>query len=452
MYKPWWLVVKALLLGVLLTVMVPAQADNEPTTTSAAMRKEIRLLEKKPATPSIPKSADAMESAIGLLEAQVKAMQVSLSDVMDRISQQQALPTVAREQVTSAQKQIQDLQDKLAAVTRGDQSLAANNLQTQIVKQQLANANLRREIAQSRLEGYQKLLELYSVNRDLLLLRMGGIKTALGLLRDERDTLRQEKVEKEQQAVARMQTEMAEKPKLEVEQLAENQHLTLALSTITDNLSHTNDALEDGKQELQDIRYRYDMAQQQLQLTDVHQYVGDYLLRQRQSLQLRIKDQQENSDLSEQISNARLDQFKYDDDLHQVRTTVAREQMADDMLAQVKGLDDEQKIKTRRSLLEILAQRESLLSKLVETNAKYVVSLTNLALLYQDQCRMVEIHSRQPDLVSHESRLASVAERLAADAGAADFAVGGRSGCDGRVAVASTAGDPPSGPGQGPYR
>ena len=425
MYKPWWLVVKALLLGVLLTVMVPAQAENEAATAPAAspldkasqelaqlqaeqkrlqhrsdqlnaqlqqapdlvtqMRKQIRLLEKKPSSPTIPKSADAMDSAISLLEAQVKAMQLNLSDVMDRISEQQALPTVAREQVTAAQKQIQDLQDKLKTAALADQSVVANNIETQILKQQIANASLRRDTAQASLEGYQKLLELYSVNRDLLLLRMGGIKTALDLLRDERDSLRQEKVEKEQQAVAQMQTELAEKPKVQLAELEENQRLTLALSTITDNLSHANDALADGKQELQDIRYRYDMAQQQLQLTDVHQYVDDYLLRQRQNLQLRIKEQLDSNDLSEKISQARLDQFKYDDELHQVRTTVAREQMADELLAQSKGLDDKQKGDVRSSLLEILAQRESLLSKLVETNAKYVVSLTNLELLRQDQ-------------------------------------------------------------------
>lgn len=424
MYRPWWMGVRVLMMGILLTVMAPVQAQNEAAAADitaqdsqsreladlqaeqarlqqqgndiahqlqqapdlvAQMRKEIGVLENQSQDTRVPKSVDAMESAINLLEAQVKAMQINLSDVMDRISEQQALPTVAREQVTSAQKQIQALQDKLRAASQADQNLPAATTQIQILKQQISNANLRKDIAQNSLEGYQKLLELYTVNRDLLLLRMGGIKTALGLLRNERDSLRQEKVEKEQQAAAKLQTDMAEKPGVVISELEQNQQLTLALATVTDNLSHANDNLADGKQELQDIRYRYDIAEQQLQLTEFYQYVDDYLLRQRQNLQTRIKEQQEAGDYSHVISQARLDQFKYDDQLHQVRTTVAREQMADDLLANTAGLDEAKRSGVRRDLLDVLSQREDLLSKLVEANAKYVVALTNLELLAQDQ-------------------------------------------------------------------
>lgn len=348
------------------------------------MRRQIQALEKQSVNPKIPRTAEAMDAAIELLDAQVKSMQLGLSDVMDRISHQQELPTVARDQVEAAQKQIQAANEQLRVALQADQTVLANRLEVQVLKQQLANGNLRKEISQNSLEGYQKLLEMYTVNRDLLMLRMGALKSALDLLRAERDSLRQKTAEEQQEQVAKLQTELAQKPAPLVTQLEENQRLLTVLSTITDSLASTNDQITHGKQELQDIRYRFDIAQQQLQLTDFHQYVDDYLLRQRQNLQVRIKEQ-DSSDLTGQISQARLDQFKFDDQRHSVRTAEARQRRVDKVLAKMPDLDEATRAQYALDLADIMAQREDTLSKLLEVNAKYVVGLTNLELLNRDQ-------------------------------------------------------------------
>lgn len=349
------------------------------------MRREISRLERQPASPKIPNSYEALESAIELLDAQAKSIQLSLSDVMDRISEQQALPTQASEQVTAAQRQIQDLEAQLRAALQADQTLPANNLQVQVLRQQLANAKLRRDIAGNGLEGYQKLLEMHTVNRDLLLLRLSALKTALELLRTARDSQREKNAETQQEDNDLSQSEWEQKPKPIVTQLEENQRLATLLNTVSDSLVHTNDAIADGKQELQDLRYRFDIAEQQLQLTDFHQYVDDYLLRQRQSLQVRIWEQQDSSDLTEQISQARLDQFKFDDQLHQVRTSAARQRKIELVLKKIPDLDEAGRAQYATEVQDILTQREEVLSRLLEVNAKLVVSLTNLQLLQQDQ-------------------------------------------------------------------
>src|SRR5690606_6988602 len=102
------------------------------------------------------------------------------------------LPTQARDQVVTAQKRINALQDRLRQ--GGDVSPAKPlaSLKNQLLRQELANAVQRRDNAQNRLEGYQKLLEMYTVNRDLLLLRLGVIKSTLEALRTQRDSLRQQ--------------------------------------------------------------------------------------------------------------------------------------------------------------------------------------------------------------------------------------------------------------------
>ncbi|NPU95049.1 MAG: mechanosensitive ion channel [Gammaproteobacteria bacterium] len=364
---------------------INSQLQQAPVLVTQ-MRQEIGRLEKQSGTsPQMPKTTEALESAIELLDAQVKSIQLSLSDVMDRISEQQALPTQASEQVSAAQRQIQGLEAQLRTALQADQTVPSNILQAQVLRQQLANANLRRDIAGNGLDGYQKLLEMHTVNRDLLLLRLSALETALDLLRAERDSLREKNAETQQEDNELSQSEWEQKPKSIVTQLEENQRLANLLNTVSTSLVQTNDAIADGKQELQDLRYRFDIAEQQLQLTDLHQYVDDYLLRQRQSLQVRIREQQDSSDLTVQISQARLDQFKFDDQVHQVRTGAARQRKIESVLKKIPDLDDTSRGQFAAEVQSILSQREEVLSRLLEVNAKLVVSLTNLQLLQQDQ-------------------------------------------------------------------
>lgn len=350
------------------------------------MRREIAALEKMDATPRLPKTLEAMEQAINLLDAQAKSLQVSLNDVMERIGEQQALPTLARDQVASAQKQINDLQDRLREAGDVTPSNPLASLKIQLLKQQLSNASLRRDNAQSRLEGYQKLLELYTVNRDLLMLRMGVITSTLDVLRAERDSLRQDSAEQEQVVADELHSDQSDKHRVVVAELEKNQRLARILYALSDEVTRTNDALAVAKQELQDLRYRFEMAQQQLELTQLHQQVDDYLVRQRQTLQAQIKAQQDADDFSQTISQSRLDQFKYDDQLQQVRTQTNRDQAIAKLVKKKKDpVEPERVDEVSMDLREILAARADLLSKLVEANAKYVVALTNLGLVLDEQ-------------------------------------------------------------------
>lgn len=348
------------------------------------MRKQILAMEHQRTQPQVPKDLEALENTIDLLDGQVKAMQLGLSDVMEKISEQQALPVLAREQVVAAQQQVQELNEQLRVVLLADQAVPANSLQVQVIRQQITNATLRKESVQGSLEGYQKLLELYTVNRDLLLMQMGVVKISLGLLRTERDALRQKTAVTQQAQASQLHAALAEKPKPMVTQIEENQRLLTLLGSITDGLSRTNDQIADGKQEMQDIRYRFDIARQQLELTDFHQYVDDYLLRQRQQLQTSIKEH-DTSDLADRLSQARLDQFRFDDQVNQIRSTVSRERKIQRVLQKMPDLDESTRQQYAADLEELLDQRQETLVALLEVNAKFVVALTNLELLQQDQ-------------------------------------------------------------------
>ncbi len=351
-----------------------------------SMRHQISLLERQGDPAHLPpKSADAVENTISLLEGQARAMQIGLNDVMDKISVQQALPTDARDQVTNAQKQIKDLQDQLRSNVSASQSNPVFNLKNQVLHQQMDNAILRRDVAQSRLEGYQKLLELYTVNRDLLLLQMGAIKSTLEVLRNQRDVLRQESVAAQRKEAEQLHAGIDSRHALVLAELEKNQALAKELYTLTDSLTRANDQLTDAKQELQDIRYRFEIAEQQLQLTQFDQMVDDYLVRQRQTLRVGIVEQKAADKFTSVISQSRLDQFKFDDQLRQVRAEVSRQSVIDKLLRKSEPLDPERSEEVRRNLQEILQSRADLLSKLVEANAKFVVVQTSLQLVDADQ-------------------------------------------------------------------
>lgn len=348
------------------------------------MRREIGVLEKHDAEPRLPSTLNTMEQAINLLEAQAKALQISLNDVMDSIGEQQSLPSLTREQVAAAQKQINDVQGRLRDLGEAA-SKPLDNLKREVLRQQLANATLRRDNAQSRLEGYQKLLEMYTVNRDLLLLRLGVIKSTLQALRTERDSLRQQSVEQQQEEDELLQSELAQKHGLVLAELEKNQRLSRSLNALSDDLTSVNDRLAASKQELQELRYRFEMAQQQLELTQAYQRVDDYLVRQRQTLQTQIREQQDDEDLTQIISRTRLDQFKYDDQLRQVRTQAYHDEYVNQLLEKAVSLDPERETEVRRSLQEVRAARAELLARLVEVSANYVVALTNLDLAMDEQ-------------------------------------------------------------------
>lgn len=348
---------------------------------AAQFRQEIQRLEQSKSKEKLPSNQDSLEGAIDLLDAQAKALQQGLSFVLERIGEQQSLPSKAREDVMAAQKQALELQEKIRQQENSDKNASLKNLQLSLLKQQLANANLRKELAQNRLEGYQKLLDLYTVNRDLLFLRMEMLKSALTLLRQKRDDMRLQTAGEHQDASVELQGAYDEIPEVLKQEQKENQRLKDLLLTRTEDLNATADLLVDGKQELQDIRYRFEVAKQQLELTDSYQFVDDYLLRQRQSLQAKMREQETHSSLQTSVSKARLEQFKFDEELHYVRTETSRSLYIDGVLKKSGSVDPS----VRQDLNNIYQARAELLGKLLQVNADYVVNLTNLELLHGDQ-------------------------------------------------------------------
>lgn len=351
---------------------------------ASQLRQEIRRLEKSSQQAKVPGSQDALEGAISLLDAQAKALQQSLSYVLERIGEQQSLPSKAREEVMAAQKQSQELQDRIKQLESSEKNPSVKNLHMLVLKQQQQNTSLRKELAQNRLEGYQKLLDLYTVNRDLLFLRMGMLKSALELLRQKRDEMRLQTAGEHQDSRIQLQGQYGVVPTILTLELEENKQLTNTLISRTEKLNEITDQLAQGKQDLQDIRYRFEVAKQQLELTEYYQYVDDYLLRQRQLLQVRIREQESNNTIPTSISKARLDQFRFDEQLHYVRTETSRRKLANTKLEGSKSVV-ENKDQVLSDLHDIYERRSDLLTKLVEVNADYVVNLTNLELLYEDQ-------------------------------------------------------------------
>ncbi|RLP54639.1 MAG: hypothetical protein D6160_09525 [Ketobacter sp.] len=350
------------------------------------LRLEIRRLEQGAANGEkpIPDSQTALDKAISLLDNQARALQQSLSFVLENIGDQQALPSKARSDVQEAQRDEQAAKDRLKELESSNKNSSLKTMQVAVVKQQINNAELRKSLAQNRLEGYQRLLELHTVNRDLLLLQLDMIKSALEVLREKRDEMRLNSVDQQKDSLVELSRHYNEVPKVLVNEQKENRKLNQLLVSVTESLTSASDRLADGKQELQEVKYRAELAKQQLELTDFYQYVDDYLLRQRQVLQVKIREHENDEGLSTEISKARLRQFRLDEKLHQVRTETSRKQLIAQQLDESK-IDSKFRQLADSDLYKIYSLRAETLNKLVQVNADYVVGLTNLEILYEDQ-------------------------------------------------------------------
>lgn len=347
------------------------------------LRGEIRRLESGKQQSDIPDSRSALQSAIKVLDGQAKALQLGLSSVLDKVGDLQSLPSKARADVLESQKLIKEAGDEINQLESGKSS-SLKTMQIAVLNQKISNAMLKKSLAQNRLEGYQELLDLYTVNRDLLLLQLDIVKAALETLRSKRDELRQNAADESQDETIQISSHYDVVPEVLGQAQKENRNLAEKLERVTESLTESSDNLADGKQELQEIRYRAEMAKQQLELTGISENVDDYLMRQRQMLQVHIREFEGNDELSDRISKARLDQFKLDEKLHDVRTEASRNRLIRSKLVDHK-LEEAQAEQVQQDLLKLYLAREDILTNLVKVNADYVVSLTNLEILYQDQ-------------------------------------------------------------------
>lgn len=350
---------------------------------SQQIRKQIQVLEASPDETSVPKSLEKLESAIRLLESQAKAMQQSLSDVMKKIAEQQALPAVAQKEVTSAQKKIRSLQEKIEELRQATTGSPVAGLRLEVKNQLLENTVKAKELAQFRLEGYQSLLDLYSVSRDFLILRMDIITSALEALREKRDQLRLAQAGVSAEKTKAKQAPQEQEPKWMAEQRKLNGEYTKQLVALTQKLNRSNDGLVAEQQALQDIQYQFDLAKQQLQLTQYYQNVDDLLFRQRQALQVQIRELESQDGLESEIAAARLQQFLLDERMQAVRTEAARNRTIASLLKKNPVQSSEQS-DIKQSLAALLMERRDILNRLINVQAEHVISLTNQQLSIQE--------------------------------------------------------------------
>ncbi len=360
------------------------EIQGAPELTKA-LRQEVLRTETLTPTLKPPTTQEGLERAIDLQEAQTKALEQSLTSVMEKIGIQRQLPGTARKEVLAAQAALERAQQKANNGVTVDENASLKSLQQSIFEQQTQNAKLQKELAQTRLDGYQRLLDLYTLNRDLLLLKLETTKESLAELRHARDKMRIQNADKQQALEAQVNKNYEREPQLLLKQFEENRKFSNQLLQVTEKLNKVTENLADQKYQLHDLRYRFEVAKQQLELTAFSQYVDEYLFRQRQNLQVRIKTLQNDSELTQQISAARFQQFRLDEELQKVRTDTVRSQLIKDWLDKATDLSKSDRTLLKQDLQELLVRRQQLLNKLVEVNADYVVNLTNIQLSYQEQ-------------------------------------------------------------------
>ncbi len=344
----------------------------------AVMRKDIEVVGQLLGRDKLEKlNLEQLSERLTQLESQQQALVLALGDIYQQIAKQQDVPTQAREKIAS-------LQASLEAAEKRIQSLQNSGEGVQELKLQLAMSErdrlvTLRKLNESQLNGYQKLLELYTASRDLLTAQLGATKEVYAAVQARFDLLSNNEAARQQAAFAEIEQALAGMPQVVIDAAILNRKhndqlvfLQLALRDIVQRDKQYSEVSQEVKQ-------RYQIASQQLEIGGFNRFYMEHVRYVTRTLRPLLNEAGDEEALHVELVDARAKQFTYDDQLRELRNHAERQKKIDHMLEK---LTPEESIRptVTSEIQRLLTQRESLIENLSKTNGNYVVALTNFEL------------------------------------------------------------------------
>lgn len=342
------------------------------------MRKDIEVVGQLLGRDKIEKlSLEQLTDRLTQLESQQHALELALSDVYEQIGQQQNVPTQAREKIAALQTSIDETEKRI-------QSLQGATEGVQGLKLQLANTERDRLVAmrklnESQLDGYQKMLELYTANRDLLTAQLSATKEVYAAVQARLDLLGKDEAARQQAAFAEIERALAGMPQVVIDAAILNKKhndqlifLQLALRDIVQRDKQYGEVSQEVKQ-------RYQIAAQQLEIGGFNRFYMEHVRYVTRTLRPLLNESGDEATLHAELVDARAKQFTYDDQLRELRNHLERQKKIDRLLEKTTP-EERARPAVTIELQKLLTQREELLENLSKTNGNYVVALTNFEL------------------------------------------------------------------------
>jgi potassium efflux system protein len=354
------------------------KAIAEAPQTVDLLRKDIARVAALFGTARIEKmTLQQLDARLGLLESQLRALDMALSDVYEKIANQQNVPTSARNKITNLQLDEAEIERVIESLKNATDEL--DRLRRDVAEAQRERLGAERKYQEVQLDGFQRVLELLTANRDLLTAQLAAIQDGYDDTRARFEELRKDDVARKQAAFDELEEAIKGMPTPVIDAALTNRKYNDEILLLESGLRETilwNKQINDV---IQELKQRYQIAQQQLDIGGYNHFYMDHVRYVTRDVRPLLNQYGDADSLRAALVEARAKQFSYDEQLRELRNYAERQKKIVRVLDRIPS-EVKTDIAVTAEIQRIYAQREQLLARLSQVNGNYVVAVTTYEL------------------------------------------------------------------------
>lgn len=355
-----------------------ARSIRDAPSIISVMRKDIEVVGQLVGRNKLDKlTLQQVNDRLAQMELQQHAIDLALNDVFQQLAKQQNIPTQAREKIAALQADIDNIEKRIQSLQGSADGVRA--LKLAAAESERDKLAALRKLNESQLDGYQKMLELYTANRDLLTAQLTAMKEVYGALHARFELLSKSEEARQQAAFAEIEQALSGMPQTVIDvaitNKKHNDQMILLQQALRETLAKDKEYNDVG----QEIKQRFQVAQQQLEIGGYNRFYMEHVRYVNRILRPLLNETGDEASLHTALIEARSKQFTYDDLLRELRNHIERQKKIDRLLGKMTP-EERARPEVTLEIQKLLTQRETLLEQLSETNGNYVVALTTFEL------------------------------------------------------------------------
>jgi potassium efflux system protein len=353
-----------------------AQSLETAPTQAAEIRKALDAAVKagevppEPLPPRIP--LQEVEQRLAKTQADVSAVDAKLSEMEKDLEGRAQRPTAARQRITEAKKELDDLDAQLALPPPEKEPATLTQARRWALESRQGELRSEIRMLDQELLSHTVRTDLLKAKRDKAAADLKTLKRDQRWLEEQLDQRRRTEAEKAQ-AAAEEAKRQAEGKHPVVQALAQrNATLTEEITGLTAALTQLNDQQAQAEKEKKQIDDEYRAARQRLEIAGLSQALGQVLIDQRNQLPDLRPFKKAAAKREQAIADATLRQIRLNEERHQLRDMDAHlESLAADVAP-------EERAAVRDEIKKLVETRKGLVDQALTTIEAYLNALGEL--------------------------------------------------------------------------
>jgi potassium efflux system protein len=353
-----------------------AQAVEAAPDTAAEIRKVLDNPGQGQETPAQPVPPDVplpeLEQRLAKEQANTSATEAKLNELDKELDGRAQRPTEARQRITEAKKELDDIDAQLVATPPDHQPPTL--IQARRWAREARAAELRNEIhmLDQEILSQPARVDLLKAKRDQASAQLKALQRAQRALVKALNQRRRTEAEKAR-AAAEEAKRQAEGKSPVVQDLAQrNAALTEEISALTAHLGELADQRENIEQQTKRIADEFRSARQRLEIAGLSQALGQVLIDQRNQLPEVRTFRKAAAKREEEIAEATLRQIRLSEERRQLSDAGA---YVDGLMS---GVPQDERAAVREQLRKLVETRQALIDQALTTDEAYLSALSGL--------------------------------------------------------------------------